>query len=54
VEEVGAAERLRVEGSELVDNWGLSLRWSDGHATGIHAWELLRRWARCPRCSDGT
>jgi DUF971 family protein len=35
---------LRVEGAELVGAWGLSLRWNDGHSTGIFAWEILRRW----------
>jgi DUF971 family protein len=50
----GAAERLRVEGAELVGNYGLQLRWNDGHETGIYSWELLRRWCRCPQCSDGT
>jgi DUF971 family protein len=36
---------LRIEDAELVGAWGLSIRWSDGHSTGIYAWELLRRWA---------
>lgn len=49
-----AAERLRVEGAELGGNWGLQLRWNDGHETGIYSWELLRRCCRCPQCSDGT
>jgi DUF971 family protein len=46
------AERLRVEGAELVGNWGIQLRWNDGHETGIYSWELLRLWCRCPRCSE--
>ena len=25
-------------------NWGISLRWSDGHDTGIFAWTHLRTW----------
>jgi DUF971 family protein len=48
----GVAEGLRVEGAELVGNWGVQLRWNDGHQTGIYSWALLRSWCRCPRCHD--
>jgi DUF971 family protein len=41
-------------GAELVGNYGLQLRWNDGHETGIYFWELLRRRCRCPQCSGGT
>jgi Uncharacterized protein conserved in bacteria len=37
---------LRAEGAELVGNWGLQLRWNDGHDTGIYSWSLLRAWSR--------
>jgi DUF971 family protein len=30
--------------AELHGNWGIAIRWSDGHDTGIYAWEHLRRW----------
>jgi DUF971 family protein len=30
--------------AELHGNWGIAIRWSDGHDTGIYAWELLRSW----------
>ncbi len=30
--------------AELHGNWGIAIRWSDGHDTGIFSWELLRRW----------
>ena len=30
--------------AELHGNWGISLRWSDGHDTGIYAWQHLRSW----------
>lgn len=30
--------------AELVGAWGLSLRWSDGHAAGIYSWTQLRDW----------
>ncbi|MBV8304163.1 MAG: DUF971 domain-containing protein, partial [Acidimicrobiia bacterium] len=35
---------LRAEGAELVGAWGVSLRWNDGHSTGIYAWDVLRAW----------
>jgi DUF971 family protein len=47
----GASRELRAEGAELVGNWGLQLRWSDGHETGIYPWSLLRAWCPCPQCS---
>lgn len=30
--------------AELHGNWGIAIRWSDGHDTGIYSWELLRSW----------
>jgi len=30
--------------AELVGAWGLTIRWSDGHGTGIYAWSILRAW----------
>ncbi|MEM9034394.1 MAG: DUF971 domain-containing protein [Actinomycetota bacterium] len=36
---------IRISDARLVGNWGLGIDWSDGHATGIYAWEVLRRWA---------
>jgi len=35
---------IRALDAELHGNWGLAIRWSDGHETGIYSWELLRRW----------
>jgi DUF971 family protein len=35
---------LRAEGAELVGAWGISVRWNDGHSTGIYAWDVLRAW----------
>ena len=37
-DEISAAE------ADLHGNWGITIRWSDGHDTGIYAWEHLRRW----------
>nr|HPK65185.1 DUF971 domain-containing protein [Thermoanaerobaculia bacterium] len=33
-----------------VGNYGLTFRWSDGHATGIYRFDLLRRLCPCPVC----
>lgn len=33
---------LRAEGAELVGNYGLRIRFSDGHDTGIYSWRYLR------------
>lgn len=39
-----AGPGLRVESAELVGNWGIQIHWSDGHATGIYPWAVLRGW----------
>ena len=36
---------LRAEDAELVGAWGVSLRWNDGHTTGIFTWDTLRAWS---------
>ena len=33
---------LTVESAELVGNYALRLRFSDGHDTGIYSWQYLR------------
>jgi DUF971 family protein len=38
------------EGIEAVGNYALSFRWSDGHATGIYRFDLLRWLCPCPQC----
>ena len=40
-----ASAPLSAVDAHLVGNWGLSIRWSDGHETGIYAWSMLRAWA---------
>jgi DUF971 family protein len=40
----GRPSTLAAVGAELVGGWGLSLRWNDGHDTGIFAWGMLRAW----------
>src|SRR5262249_31584263 len=41
----GVPQPLAATGAELVGAWGISLRWNDGHETGIFAWGLLRNWS---------
>jgi len=36
---------LSVTHAELSGAWGLSIRWNDGHDTGIFPWTSIRRWA---------
>lgn len=36
---------------QLVGAYGLRVNWSDGHATGIYTFELLRRLCPCGRCT---
>ena len=40
----GLPATISVADAELNGAWGLSIRWSDGHDTGIYAWTILRRW----------
>ena len=39
---------LTALGADLVGGWGITIRWSDGHDTGIFAWSILRAWANGP------
>ena len=48
----GDADRLEIAGAELVGGWGLGLAWSDGHATGVYSWDMLRSWCGCATCSS--
>lgn len=36
---------------ELVGGYGLRVRWSDGHSTGIYTFRFLRECCPCPRCA---
>ncbi len=42
---LAASSSPTVADARLVGNWGLGIDWSDGHATGIYAWEVLRAWS---------
>jgi len=35
---------------DLVGAYGLRVRWSDGHDTGIYSWEHLAQICPCERC----
>jgi DUF971 family protein len=41
---------VRLETIQPVGNYGLSLAFSDGHATGIYRFDFLREICPCPRC----
>ncbi|HQW67097.1 MAG TPA: DUF971 domain-containing protein [Gemmatimonadales bacterium] len=36
---------------ELVGGYGLRVRWSDGHSTGIYTFRFLRERCPCARCA---
>ncbi len=38
---------------ELVGGYGLRVRWSDGHGTGIFTFASLRAACPCSRCAGG-
>jgi DUF971 family protein len=37
-------DSIAIRDAHLAGAWGISIDWSDGHATGIYAWQNLRRW----------
>lgn len=41
---IDRGEPITITDAELAGGWGLSIDWSDGHATGIYTWEKLRGW----------
>ncbi|MCL4857772.1 MAG: DUF971 domain-containing protein [Caldilineaceae bacterium] len=47
----GPAPSTTIAGAELVGNYAVRLRWSDGHDTGIFAFGALRACCPCPRCN---
>ncbi len=42
-------DEVAITEASMAGAWGLNLDWSDGHSTGIYAFEKLREWA-----DDGT
>jgi DUF971 family protein len=47
----GPPPSTQVAGAELVGNYALRLRWSDGHDSGIFSFEALRRSCPCKECN---
>jgi DUF971 family protein len=45
------AAAVTAESIAPVGNYAISIRWSDGHATGIYRFDLLRRLCPCPACA---
>lgn len=43
---------LNMKTFEPVGRYGVKFQWSDGHDTGIFAFEQLRRLCLCPQCSS--
>lgn len=39
-----AGATIAARDAELHGNWGIAIRWSDGHDTGIYSWPILRSW----------
>jgi DUF971 family protein len=39
----GIDPAIAIEEMQLVGNYAVKLRWSDGHDTGLYTWEHLRR-----------
>ena len=47
-------ESLRCVAVEPTGRYGLNLKFSDGHATGIWSLERLRKSCPCPECQETT
>jgi DUF971 family protein len=47
----GPPPSTQVAGAELVGNYALRVRWSDGHDTGIYAFTALRLCCPCMACN---
>ncbi|MFN3257594.1 MAG: DUF971 domain-containing protein [Ilumatobacter sp.] len=37
-------DKITITEAAMAGAWGLNLDWSDGHSTGIYAFEKLRSW----------
>jgi DUF971 family protein len=43
IREEAIAPDLKLEGMESIGTYAIQLAWSDGHASGLYSWELLRQ-----------
>ena len=41
---------IKLEGLDAAGAYAIQMRWSDGHATGIYSWEMLRNACPCEIC----
>ena len=41
---VDTERAVAIVDASLHGNWGIAIRWNDGHDTGIHSWSNLRAW----------
>jgi DUF971 family protein len=44
-------EAVSIVDVKLAGNWGMTPAWSDGHHTGIYAWDYLRAECPCDLCT---
>lgn len=42
--DASSATSIEAVDADLHGNWGIAIRWSDGHDTGIYSWRQLREW----------
>ncbi len=45
-------DRVFPSSIEPVGNYGISILWSDGHATGIYRFDFLRQLCPCDACTS--
>ena len=51
IDPASVPDKLAATRAEIVGNYALSFAFTDGHATGIYPFELLRRLCRCEECA---
>ena len=54
LETTSVPDRVSAEEVELTGRYGIRIRWSDGHDTGIYTFDRLRALCPCPLCAGGT
>lgn len=45
------APALKIESAEPAGNYGLHIRWNDGHSAGIYSYRMLREICPCAECA---
>jgi DUF971 family protein len=45
----GIDPQVAIHEMQLVGNYALKIRWSDGHDTGLYTWPHLRQLSACPQ-----